>query len=84
MSRVTPNQLGDDPGNVIRTCQSGARDPVSTRPPGQRGKIMKTTFLGSAALALCLTALAAQGTLPIHAIVPLDEDLEAVFRYLTQ
>lgn len=31
-----------------------------------------------------VTALAAQGTLPIHAIVPLDEDLEAVFRYLTQ
>lgn len=31
-----------------------------------------------------VAALAAEGTLPVNAIVPLDEDLEAVFRYLTQ
>ena len=31
-----------------------------------------------------VNALAADGQLPVTAIVPLDEDLEAVFRYLTQ
>ncbi len=31
-----------------------------------------------------VNALAASGEVPVSAIVPLDEDLEAVFRYLTQ